>query len=85
MTSEWANDEYKQYVSENLLGADCYPVTRKELDQLMKLLQFSGIPHYVTVSPDGQLMRNSLNYFSNNYELFLQQLEDMKTTLSEIN
>jgi hypothetical protein len=30
-------------------------------------------------------MRNSLNYFSNNYELFLQQLEDMKTTLSEIN
>ena len=41
------NDEYKQYVSENLLGADCYPVTRKELDQLMELLQFSGIPHYV--------------------------------------
>lgn len=78
------NADYKQYVSENLLGADCYPVTRKELDQLMELLQFSGIPHYVTVSPDGQLMRNSLNFFSNNYELFLQQLEDMKTTLSEI-
>ena len=79
------NADYKQYVRENLLGADCYPITRKELDQLMELLQFSGIPHYVTISPDGQLLRNSLNYFSNNYELFLQQLEDMKTTLSEIN
>ena len=28
---------------------------------------------------------SDLNYFSNNYELFLQQLEEMKTTLSEIN
>ena len=72
------NADYKQYVRENLLGADCYPITRKELDQLMELLQFSGIPHYVTISPDGQLLRNSLNYYSNNYELFLQQLEKMK-------
>ena len=72
------NADYKQYVRENLLGADCYPITRKELDQLMELLQFSGIPHYVTISPDGQLLRNPLNYYSNNYELFLQQLEKMK-------
>jgi len=75
------NEAYKQYVSENLLGADCYPVSRKELDQLMELLQFGNIPHYITVSPDGQLLRNSLNYFSNNYELFLQRLEEIKTKI----
>ena len=70
---------------DNLLGADCYPVSRKELDQLMELLRFGGIPHYVTISPDGQIMRNSLNYFSNNYDLFLQRLGEMKARLSGLN
>ena len=79
------NETYKQYVAENLLGADCYPVTRKELDQLMELLQFGGIPHYVTISPDGQLLRNSLNYFTNNYDLFLKRLDEMKLRLSKKN
>ena len=79
------NETYKQYVAENLLGADCYPVTRKELDQLMELLQFGGIPHYVTISPDGQLLRNSLNYFTNNCDLFLQRLDEMKLRLSKKN
>jgi thiol-disulfide isomerase/thioredoxin len=79
------NETYKQYVRENLFGADCYPVSRKELDQLMELLRFSGIPHYVTISPDGQIMRNSLNYFSNNYNLFLQRLDEMKESLQRIN
>lgn len=79
------NETYKQYVAENLLGADCYPVSRKELDQLSELLQFGGIPHYVTISPDGQLLRNSLNYFTNNYDLFLQRLEEMKLRLSKKN
>ena len=79
------SEAYKQYVRENLLGADCYPVSRKELDQLMELLRFGGIPHYVTISPDGQIMRNSLNYFSNNYDLFLQRLGEMKVSQSGIN
>ena len=79
------SEAYKQYVRENLLGADCYPVSRKELDQLMELLRFGGIPHYVTISPDGQIMRNSLNYFSNNYDLFLKRLGDMKARMSELN
>ncbi len=79
------NETYKQFVSENLLDADCYPVSRKELDQLSELLQFGGIPHYVTISPDGQLLRKSLNYFTNNYDLFLQRFEDMKVSLSKIN
>ena len=78
------NETYKQYVSENLLGADCYPVSRKELNQLMELLQFGGIPHYVTVSPDGEILRNSLNYFTNNYELFLQRLDEMKIRLGQL-
>ena len=76
------NETYKQYVSENLLGADCYPVSRKELDQLSELLQFGGIPHYVTISPDGQILRKSLNYFTNNYDLFLQRLDEIKQELS---
>jgi thiol-disulfide isomerase/thioredoxin len=79
------NEAYKQYVRENLLGADCYPISRKELDQLMELMRFGGIPHYITVTPDGQIMRNSLNYYSNNYELFLQRLEEMKASLSGYN
>ena len=79
------NETYKQYVAENLLGADCYPVTHKELEQLMELLQFGGIPHYVTISPDGQLLRNSLNYFTNNCDLFLQRLDEMKLRLSKKN
>ena len=79
------NETYKQFVSEDLFGADCYPVSRKELDQLSELLQFGGIPHYVTVSPDGQLLRKSLNYFTNNYDLFLQRLDEMKIRLSKTN
>ena len=51
----------------------------------MELLRFGGIPHYVTISPDGQIMRNSLNYFSNNYDLFLQRLGEMKARLSVLN
>ncbi len=27
-------------------------------------------------------MRNSLNYFSNNYDLFLQRLDEMKVNMS---
>ena len=77
------NAAYRQYVQENLLGADCHPISRQELNQLMELLQFRGIPHYVTISPDGRLMRTSLNYFSNNYELFLQRLDEMKANLKE--
>ena len=79
-----SNETYKQYVSENLLGADCYPISRKELDQLMELLQFRGIPHYITVSPDGQILRNSLNYFSNNNDLFMQRFIEIKGKLSKI-
>ena len=79
------SEAYKQYVRENLLGADCYPVSRKELGQMMELLRFGGVPHYVTISPDGQIMRNSLNYFSNNYDLFLQRLDEMKVRLSGSN
>ena len=52
---------------------------------MMELLRFGGIPHYVTISPDGQIMRNSLNYFSNNYDLFLQRLGEMKVSQSGIN
>ena len=73
------NEDYKQFVSEHLLGADCYTVSSKELDMLRELLQFGGVPHYITISPDGQLLRNSLNYFSNNYELFMQRLNECKT------
>ena len=75
------SEAYKQYVRENLLGADCYPVSRKELDQLMELLRFGGIPHYITISPDGQIMRDSLNYFSNNFDLFLRRFDEMKISL----
>ena len=56
-----------------------------ELGQMMELLRFGGVPHYVTISPDGQIMRNSLNYFSNNYDLFLQRLDEMKVRLSGSN
>ena len=73
------NEKYNQFVSEHLLGADSYTVSRKELNMLMELLQFGGVPHYITISPDGQLLRNSLNYFSNNYELFMQRLNECKT------
>ncbi len=78
------NDTYKQFVVGNLLGADCYPVSRKELDQLEELLQFRNIPHYITISPDGQILRNSLNYFSNNYDLFMQRFIEIKGKLSKI-
>lgn len=76
------NETYKQYVAENLLGADCYPISSNELSQLSKLFQFKGIPQYVTILPDGQRLRKSLNYFSNNYDLFLQQLDEIKQKLS---
>ena len=47
------SDEYKKYVSEWLDGETTVCVTRDFFARLEEMFQFSGIPHYETITPDG--------------------------------
>ena len=54
------SDEYKKYVSEWLDGETTVCVTRDFFARLEELFQFSSIPHYETITPDGCRVREDL-------------------------
>ena len=54
------SDEYKKYVSEWLADETTVCVTRDFFARIQEMFQFSGIPHYETITPDGCRVREDL-------------------------
>ncbi|MBR6082726.1 MAG: hypothetical protein IKP62_07365 [Salinivirgaceae bacterium] len=55
-----SSDDYKNYVKEWLDGEETVCVSHNEFVRLQELFQFSGIPHYETITPDGLRVREDL-------------------------
>ena len=54
------SEDYKNYVKEWLDGEEAVCVSHNEFVRLQELFQFSGIPHYETITPDGLRVREDL-------------------------
>lgn len=54
------SEDYKNYVKEWLNGEEAVCVSHNEFVRLQELFQFSGIPHYETITPDGLRVREDL-------------------------
>lgn len=69
------SDAYKKYVEEWLSGEETVCVSNTEFARLQELFHFNGIPHYETITPDCQRVRDDLkvkDFYNFDYEL--QQL-----------
>ena len=75
------SENYHKFVDEWLSGEEVVCVNYTDFRRLMELFQFSAIPHYETITPDGRRVRDdySISGFDH-FELQLQNLKN-KTTL----
>ena len=76
------NDKsYQEFVSKNLAGEHNIAIDDKRFLQLQDLFGFAAIPFNVTLTPDGRIVQNGLLLRAVSeigYDLFIQQLEDIK-------
>ena len=71
------SEGYKKYVAEWLAGEDAVCVTNADFRRLQELLEFSGIPHYETFTPDGRRVREDIKLHGlHNFDLELQSLKE---------
>lgn len=56
-------DAYDNYVKEHLSDAHTIYLSKTEFYQLCEYLRFNGIPHYETVTPDGELLYDTFKYY----------------------
>ena len=73
------SDAYKKYVAEWLAGEEAVCVTNADFSRLQEMVEFNGIPHYETITPDGY--RVSEDYRLRGYENFVEQFEKLKEKL----
>ena len=73
------SDAYKQYVAEWLADEETVCVTDADFTRLQELLQFNGIPHYETITPDCRRVRDDLRI--NGYDIFEYELQRLKDKL----
>ena len=78
---ESSESAYREFVGQYLDGEDVQQVTRDEFNSLMDLFGFLGIPHYETLDPEGNVVRDGLHY-EENADLFKnRQLDRLKKLL----
>ena len=71
------SEAYKKYVAEWLAGEDAVCVTNADFRRLQELLEFSGIPHYETFTPDGLRVREDIQIHGlHNFDYELQSLKE---------
>ena len=71
------SDAYKKYVAEWLADEEIVCVTNADFRRLQELLEFSGIPHYETFTPDGRRVREDIQLHGlHNFDFELQALKE---------
>ena len=71
------SEAYKKYVAEWLAGEDAVCVTNADFRRLQELLEFSGIPHYETFTPDGRRVREDIQLHGlHNFDFEMQSLKE---------
>ena len=71
------SDAYKKYVAEWLADEETVCVTNADFRRLQELLEFSGIPHYETFTPDGRRVREDIQLHGlHNFDYELQSLKE---------
>ena len=71
------SDAYKKYVAEWLADEETVCVTNADFRRLQELLEFSGIPHYETFTPDGRRVREGIQLHGlHNFDYELQSLKE---------
>ena len=71
------SDAYKKYVAEWLADEETVCVTNADFRRLQELLEFSGIPHYETFTPDGRRAREDIQLHGlHNFDYELQSLKE---------
>lgn len=71
------SDAYKKYVAEWLAGEETVCVTNADFRRLQELMEFSGIPHYETFTPDGRRVREDIQLHGlHNFDFELQSLKE---------
>ena len=71
------SDAYKKYVAEWLAGEETICVTNADFRRLQELMEFSGIPHYETFTPDGRRVREDIQLHGlHNFDFELQSLKE---------
>ena len=71
------SEAYKKYVAEWLAGEETVCVSNDDFRRLQELLEFSGIPHYETFTPDGRRVREDIQLHGlHNFDFELQSLKE---------
>jgi len=71
------SEAYKKYVAEWLAGEETVCVSNDDFRRLQELLEFSGIPHYETFTPDGRRVREDIQFHGlHNFDFELQSLKE---------
>ena len=71
------SEAYKKYVAEWLAGEETICVSNDNFRRLQELLDFSGIPHYETFTPDGRRVREDIQLHGlHNFDYELQSLKE---------
>ena len=71
------SEAYHKYVTEWLAGEETVCVSNADFRRLQELLEFSGIPHYETFTPDGRRVREDIQLHGlHNFDFELQSLNE---------
>ena len=70
------SEAYRKYVAEWLADEETLCVSPTEFARLQEMFQFSGIPHYETLTPDCRRVRSDLSI--RGYDDFVRRLELLK-------
>lgn len=71
------SDAYHKYVNEWLADEETVCVNNADFRRLQELLEFSGIPHYETFTPDGRRVREDIQIHGlHNFDFELQSLKE---------
>jgi len=71
------SEAYKKYVAEWLADEETVCVSYADFRRLQELLEFSGIPHYETFTPDGRRVREDIQLHGlDNFDFELQALKE---------
>lgn len=71
------SEAYHKYVTEWLAGEETVCVSNADFRRLQELLEFSGIPHYETFTPDGRRVREDIQLHGlHNFDFELQSLKE---------
>ena len=76
------SEDYKNYVKEWLDGEETVCVSHNEFVRLQELLQFSGIPHYETITPDGRRVREDLKLEGRPLNINDERMNRLRESLS---